>query len=176
MSNACCCFVCVNESDAGIIENCGKYDRVLAPGCSIIFCPFEAYRATLSLKIQHLEIACDTVTKDSVFVQVIVAVQYKVVEDKVSSAFYKLTDPHAQIRSYVNDVVRSSLPGMELDAAFASKETVAHNVRDRLSVLMAEYGYEIIACLVVDLNPDQRVKSSMNEIMGTSLLLLFLLV
>ena len=162
----CCCFICVNEAEAGIVENCGKYERVQPPGCGCIFCPVETFRATVSLKIQHLEIACDTKTKDNVFVQVVVAVQYKVVEDKVSSAYYKLTDPNAQIRSYVNDVVRSSLPGMELDAAFASKEVVAHNVRERLSSLMAEYGYEIIACLVVDLNPDQRVKYAMNEIMG----------
>lgn len=118
----------------------------------------------MSLKIQHLEIPCDTKTKDNVFVSVLVAVQYRVVEDKVSSAFYKLTDPHAQIKSYVNDVIRSSLPTMELDAAFASKEVVAHAVRDRLASLMAEYGYEIIAALVVDLEPDKSVKAAMNEI------------
>jgi regulator of protease activity HflC (stomatin/prohibitin superfamily) len=130
MSTFCCC-VCVNESEAGIIENCGKYDRVMPPGCSMLMCPCETYRATVSLKIQHLEITCDSKTKDNVFVQVVVAVQFKVIEDKVSSAFYKLTDPYAQIRSYVNDVVRSTIPVMELDAAFSSKEAVAHNVLDR---------------------------------------------
>jgi regulator of protease activity HflC (stomatin/prohibitin superfamily) len=166
MSVNCCCFVCVNEAEAGIVENCGKYERVLPPGLACLTCPCESYRATISLKIQHLEISCDTKTKDNVFVQVIVAVQFKVIEDKVSSAFYKLTDPHAQIRSYVNDVVRSTIPVMELDAAFSSKEHVATNVMDRLSHLMLEYGYQIIACLVVDINPDNRVKFAMNEIMG----------
>ena len=48
-------------------------------------------------------------------------IHYKVMEDKVSSAFYKLTDVRSQITAYVYDVVRSSIPKMDLDDAFASK-------------------------------------------------------
>ena len=149
-----------------MVESMGRYSRVLPPGLSCIMFPIETVVSRISLKIQHLEIECDTKTKDNVFVQVVVAVQYRVVENKVSSAFYKLTDPRQQIKSYVNDVVRSSIPTMEIDHAFESKSVVAHAVQDRLSVLMAEYGYEIIAALVVDLNPDKAVKAAMNEING----------
>ena len=113
---------------------------------------------------------CDTKTKDNVFVKVVVHVQYRVVEEKVNSAYYRLTDPKAQIKSYVFDVIRSSIPTLDLDDAFSSKEAVAENVKHRLTDLMAEYGYEIIASLVVDLDPDAQVKRAMNEIMGTSLL------
>jgi regulator of protease activity HflC (stomatin/prohibitin superfamily) len=93
-------------------------------------------------------------------------VQYKVVEDKVPSAYYKLTDPKSQIRSYVYDVVRSAIPRLELDDAFASKYEVADAVKNQLSVLMSEYGYEIIAALVIDLDPNPHVKAAMNEING----------
>ena len=55
--------------------------------------PFEQRVATMSLRVQHLDIPVDTKTKDNVFVVVSIAVQYKVVADKVSSAYYKLTDP-----------------------------------------------------------------------------------
>jgi len=55
-------------------------------------------------------------------------VQYKVIEDKVPSAYYKLSDPSAQIKSYVYDVVRSSIPRLELDNAFASKDEIANAV------------------------------------------------
>jgi regulator of protease activity HflC (stomatin/prohibitin superfamily) len=74
----------------------GRFERVLAPGLSFILWPLEQVAAKISLRIQHLEIPCDTKTKDNVFVQVIVAVQYRVVEQKVSSAFYKLTDPQSK--------------------------------------------------------------------------------
>lgn len=90
--------------------------------------------------------------------------QYKVVEEKVPSAYYKLTDPKSQIRSYVFDVVRSSIPRMDIDQAFASKDDVANSVKSQLSQLMAEYGYEITAALVIDLDPNQHVKDAMNQI------------
>jgi len=164
---SCCCFVCVSEMHAGVVENCGKFDRVAAPGLNILFCPFEIMTKTLSLKIQQLEVKCDTKTKDNVFVEVAVAVHYKVVEDKVPSAHYKLTDPKVQIQSYVNDVIRSTLPHMDLDDAFASKSQLAENIRSQLASLMSDYGYEIKEALLIDLNPDNAVKAAMNEIMAS---------
>ena len=62
------------------------------------------------------------------------------------------------------DVIRSTVPRLELDAAFASKADIANACQDQLSKVMAEYGYEIMETLVTDLSPDQRVKASMNEI------------
>lgn len=54
----------------------------------------------------------------------------------------------------------------DLDHAFESKDDVAKAVKDQLSHLMSEYGYEIIAALVVDVIPDAAVKAAMNEING----------
>jgi len=156
--------MCIQEMDAGIIESCGKFDRVVPAGCFCLLYPIENLVNKISLRIQYLDVACDTKTKDNVFVKVVVAVQYKVKEDKVPSAFYKLTDPKAQIRSYVFDVVRSSIPRLDLDDAFASKDDIANSVKNQLSSLMSEYGYEIIAALVIDLDPNAHVKAAMNEI------------
>lgn len=91
-------------------------------------------------------------------------VLFKVLEDKVPSAHYKLNDPRGQISSYVFDVIRSSIPRMDIDDAFASKSDVAHAVKNQLSTLMAEYGYEIKDCLVTDIDPDSSVKNAMNQI------------
>lgn len=55
-----------------------------------------------------------------------VSVQYQVLRDKVPDSFYKLTDQSAQIRAYVFDVVRSTVPKMELDDVFTSKEVRAY--------------------------------------------------
>lgn len=110
----------------------------------------------------------ETKTKDNVFVTVEVAVLYKIVETDVVKAYYKLTNPTLQIRSYVFDVIRSSMPMMELDAAFASKDHIAQAVKAQLTSLMSDYGYEIIAALVVDLTPDSLVRNNMNEINGRS--------
>merc|ERR1712071_450455 len=69
-----------------------------------------------------------------------------------------------QIESYVFDVVRSTVPRMELDETFASKGEIANAVKDKLKNVMHEYGYQIMEALVTDLAPDNKVKASMNEI------------
>jgi len=158
------CCVCQNEATIGIVENLGEFSHVTDPGLSFICWPFVLKRANLSLRVQQLDVTVETKTKDNVFVTVVVSVQFKIIENKARDAFYKLTDPHTQIRSYVFDSVRATVPRMELDHAFESKSEVAHGVREHLSQEMTAFGYEIVQTLVTDLNPDVRVKQSMNEI------------
>jgi len=162
--SGCCCFECISEMEGGIVENCGKLDYVAPPGLVILQWPIQSIRARVSLKIKQLQVSCETKTKDNVFVTVVVAVQYKVDPEKVSSAFYKLTDPVNQIRSYVFDVLRSTVPRMDLDSAFASKDDIANSVKSQLENLMGEYGYIIIASLCTDIEPNQHNKRAMNEI------------
>jgi regulator of protease activity HflC (stomatin/prohibitin superfamily) len=118
----------------------------------------------LSLRIQQLDIICETKTKDNVFVNVSVAVQYRVLAEKAYDAYYRLSEPSGQIKSYVFDVVRSTVPKMELDDAFASKNDIAMAVMSQLKEVMDDYGYEILQALVTDMVPDAKVKASMNEI------------
>ena len=103
------------------------------------------------MRVQHLEVQCSTKTKDNVFVEVSVAVQYQANPELLFEAAYKLQDPRDQIRTYVNDVVRSTLPRMLLDDAFASKDEVANAVERELSKIMKSFGYNIVAALVTDL-------------------------
>ena len=74
------------------------------------------------------------------FVNVSVAVQYRVLAEKAYDAFYRLSEPSGQIKSYVFDVVRSTVPKMELDDAFASKNDIAGAVRAQLKEVMDDYG------------------------------------
>ena len=64
------------------------------------------------------------------------AVQYRVLADGAYEAFYRLTDPRGQIQSYVFDVVRSTVPKLELDEAFASKDEIASAVLSQLQSVM----------------------------------------
>ena len=107
---------------------------------------------------------CEAKTKDNVFVQVAASVQYQVIREKVYESFYILQNPHAQMKAYVFDVIRSTLPTMELDEAFESKEEVSMALKTHLAEVMETYGYKILQALVTDLTPDSRVRDSMNEI------------
>lgn len=162
--NGCCCLQCIRTQEVGVVEDLGQFKRLLEPGLHYICCPLQQIVGRLSLRVQQLEVGCETKTKDNVFVQVAVAVQYRVLAEGAYDAFYRLTDPRRQIQSYVFDVVRSTVPKLELDAAFASKNEIADAVLHQLQQVMKEYGYEIRNTLVTDISPDAKVKASMNEI------------
>jgi regulator of protease activity HflC (stomatin/prohibitin superfamily) len=142
----------------------GQFKTLLDPGFHCLKWPFVQIVGRLSLRIQQLDVFCETKSKDNVFVQVAVAVQYRVIAEGAYDAFYRLTDARGQIQSYVFDVVRSTVPKMELDEAFASKDEIATAVLHQLQDVMKDYGYEIRNTLVTDLSPDAKVKASMNEI------------
>ena len=135
----CCCFVCVRTQEVGVVEDLGQFKQLLDPGLHCITWPLQGVVARLSLRIQQLDVVCETKTKDNVFVQVAVAVQYRVLVDNAYDAYYRLTDPRNQIQSYVFDVVRSTVPKMELDEAFASKAEVAAAVLSQLKDVMKDF-------------------------------------
>jgi len=143
---------------------CGKYQHEAQAGLHFVCWPYCDIPNTVSLRVQQLNVQCDTKTHDNVTVQINVAVQYQVRPEKVYDAFYKLTDAKVQIRAYIEDVVRSKIPEMTLDQAYEEKNTVAQNVKETLDAVMDEYGYQIQQALVTDLTPDNRVQLAMNEI------------
>ena len=164
----CCCIACVNSSEAGIIEDLGKFSRPAPAGLHCLKFPCESLVSTISLRTRMMNVRCETKTADNVFCTVELAIMYKVVPEKVSDAFYRLRDPQTQIRAFVFDVVRGTLPKLELDAAFVSKNDIADACETQLKEKMTNFGYSIVNVLVTDLEPDARVKSSMNDINAAS--------
>lgn len=155
----------VDQSTVAIKESFGKFEEILEPGCHFLpWCIGKQIAGYLSLRVQQLDVRCETKTKDNVFVNVVASVQYRALADKASDAFYRLSNTREQIQSYVFDVIRASVPKMNLDDAFEQKNEIAKAVEDELEKAMSMYGYEIVQTLIVDIEPDEHVKRAMNEI------------
>ncbi len=69
-----------------------------------------------------------------------------------------------QIESYVYDVVRSTVPKIDLDDVFTTKEEIAASIKENLEASMASFGYQILSTPITDIDPDREVKRAMNEI------------
>ncbi|CAN0370611.1 unnamed protein product, partial [Discosporangium mesarthrocarpum] len=93
----------MSTSEIGIIEQLGKYKTIAAPGLTCIVWPFDQLVASLSTRVQQLDVRMESKTKDNVFVTAVVSVQYQPIKEKIYDAYYRLTDPQAQIRAYVFD-------------------------------------------------------------------------
>lgn len=164
MGNLLCCIQ-VDQSTVAIEEAFGKYTDVLEPGCHCV--PwFLGYQIAgkLTLRVQQLDVRCETKTKDNVFVNVVASIQYRAIADKASDAFYKLSNTRSQIQAYVFDVIRGTVPRLNLDDVFEQKTEVAKAVASELEKAMSHYGFEIVQTLIVDIEPDEHVKRAMNEI------------
>lgn len=159
------CLICVAQSTVGVIEKWGKFSGLAQPGLHCLN-PFtgEWLAGRLSLRVQSLDVRCDTKTKDNVFVSVVCSIQYRVVRQNADDAFYELQNPKEQIQSYVFDVVRACVPRMILDDVFEQKDDIAKAVSEELEKVMGAYGYSIEQTLIVDIIPDSTVRRAMNEI------------
>lgn len=158
------CFFTVKQQTAVVIERFGKFQSVRNSGLQLKIPIIDRMAGRINLKIQQLDVIIETKTKDNVFVKLKVSVQFKVIQEKVYEAFYKLEYPHDQITAYVFDVVRAEVPKLILDDVFERKDDIAIAVKRELNEAMTTYGYDIINTLVTDIDPDIQVKNAMNRI------------
>jgi regulator of protease activity HflC (stomatin/prohibitin superfamily) len=149
------------------VEKFGKFSHLMSPGLSFAgldICGCCVSFRSVTSRVEQNVCQVRTKTKDNVFVNVIVAVQQSVVPEHAHDAMYKLSNVHAQIDSYVSDVVRSQVPQMTLDEAFEKKDDISNACQEQLQKNMKAFGFEIHKALVTELQPDAEVAHAMNEI------------
>lgn len=156
----------VKQKNAVIIERLGKFNKVSKAGLHVKIPLIDSVSGKINLRVRELPVEVETKTKDDVFVKIVVSVQFFVIDtvDGIRDSFYELNNPEQQIQSYVFDSIRSEVPLMELDDVFAQKEKIAIAIKNELSDTMKQFGFDFIKALVTDIDPDAKVKQSMNEI------------
>ena len=146
-------------------ERYGLYQKTSSSGMNFRI-PFgiDKIAARVQLRLLQSDIVVETKTQDNVFVTMNVATQYRVNENNVTDAYYKLMRPESQIKSYIEDALRSSVPKLTLDELFEKKDEIALEVQKQVAEEMSTYGYIIVKTLITKVEPDAEVKQSMNEI------------
>ncbi|MET3557771.1 regulator of protease activity HflC (stomatin/prohibitin superfamily) [Streptococcus rupicaprae] len=159
------CLYVVKQQTVAIVERFGKYQRTATAGIQFKL-PFGIDRiaARIQLRVLQNDMIVETKTNDNVFVTMNVATQYRVDEQNVTDAYYKLMRPEEQIKSYIEDALRSSVPKLTLDELFEKKDEIALEVQKQVAEEMSTYGYIIVKTLITRVDPDSEVKQSMNEI------------
>lgn len=161
------CCVQMSQDQLGVSEKFGKFSGELQPGLNFLgldCCGICITTRAMSSRVVENVTTCETKTKDNVFVRIDCAIQQQPKPDRIMDAIYKLKTPKDQIESYVADVVRAQVPLMKLDEVFANKDAIALAVGEKLTRAMEDFGFSILQSLVVNVDPDQNVKLSMNAI------------
>lgn len=158
-------FFVVKQQTVGIVERFGRYQSTANAGFHAK-APFgiDHIAARIQLRLLQNEMVVETKTKDNVFVTMNIATQYRVNEQSIKDAYYKLMNPGEQIKAYIEDALRSAVPKLTLDDVFEKKDEIALEVQKTVSEEMQTYGYIIVKTLITKVEPDAEVKQSMNEI------------
>lgn len=155
----------VNQQSVVIIERLGKFHKVQSSGFHLrLPLNIDKIAARVQLRLLQTDIILETKTKDNVFVNMSISVQFRVKEDKVVDAFYKLNEPDLQIKAYIEDALRSSVPKLTLDEIYEKKDEIALDVLRQVHDEMIGFGYVITKTLITKVEPDVEVKQAMNEI------------
>jgi regulator of protease activity HflC (stomatin/prohibitin superfamily) len=153
----------VRTASAGIVERFGKFNRILRPGLHVLL-PFAEQAFIVDLQVKQAQFSVETKTRDNVFVQIPVSVQYQVLDDKIFESFYKLSFPQKQIESFVFNSILGHVPKLTLDETFEQQSGISVAVKVELDQIMSGFGFNILTALVTDIIPDVKVKNAMNDI------------
>ena len=162
----------VPQQKAVIIERLGKFNRVTGAGLRIKIPLIEVIAARVDLRTRQEEFAIDAKTRDNVTVTMAIAAQYRVStapgatpqQSGIYRSYYMLANPVSQMRSYLIDALRSSVPQYTLDEVFDKKDAIASDVNRTVSDLMVDYGYDVVSTLITSIDLPADVEQSMNRI------------
>lgn len=154
----------VPQQQAYIIERFGKFLKVQFAGIHVRIPFVDRIAMKTNMRVNQLNVQLETKTLDNVFVTVVASTQFRVNPNDVATAYYELRDPAGQLRSYMEDALRSAIPALTLDDAFARKDDVAFDVQKTVGAEMSRFGFTVVKTLITAIDPSPQVKNAMDSI------------
>ena len=154
------CYV-VEQQHAVIIERLGKFNRIVSAGFHMKVPVIDRKAATVSLRTMKNGFGIDVKTQDNVTIGLEVSAQYHVSYDMgagpadsgIYKSYYMLQEPVDQMRDFITDALRSSIPAY-----------IAKDVNATVSEQMAAYGFTLVSTLITKIALPTEVENSMNDI------------
>ena len=165
-------FYVVKQQHAVIIERLGRFHRIVGAGFHTKIPFVDRKAATVSLRTMKNGFNIDVKTEDNVTIGLEISAQYHVSyergnspqESGVYKSYYMLQQPVAQMRDFITDALRSSIPVYTLDEVFAKKDDIAKDVNATVSEQMDAYGFTLVSTLITKIALPAEVEDSMNQI------------
>ncbi|NEG69273.1 SPFH domain-containing protein [Bifidobacterium choloepi] len=158
----------VQQQTVAIIERFGRFRRIVPAGIHMKVPVMDVIRQHVDLRTLQDMFEMSAKTKDNVTIKMTVAVQFRVsTEDGdagIYRSFYALQNPFEQMKSYIVDALRSTIPQFDLDSVFDEKDAIAESVRRKVADHMIQYGYVVVGTLIQSIGLPTDVENAMNAI------------
>lgn len=159
-------FKIISTSTTGIVQRFGKVVRSMDQGLNW-YIPFVEKVVIINNRLKEDVFDLKIKTKDNVFCNLKIGVQYCVKPQDSAKAYFSLDDYKNQLDSYVKNAIRSKAPELTLDSLYSSQSEICEDVSKHLSIKLKEYGFTIENTLITDIQPADEVVRAMNKINET---------
>lgn len=158
----------IETSSTGIVQTFGRVggiwrkDPILPAGVHFYIPLLQSIKHVSNKRNQTIfDVACRTI--DGVSVDLKISIQYTIKESDSMKALFSLTNPIKQIESIANDSLRSSIASKKIDDLYMQQNDISDIVMLRLKE-METHGYTCNMVLISDIEPDKKVKATMNNV------------
>lgn len=153
----------IKTATTGIITTFGKFTSTARPGLQF-YLPIVQTVHHVSNRTQQKDFSFRILTKDKVFANMSLAIQYRIDEKDTSKAFFSLDNPISQMSSYVENSIRSHAPKTTLTSLYESFDVIGSHVSRELKDKMESHGFTIENILMTGIEPDPEITKAINHI------------
>lgn len=164
----CTMIVVTGEKTSKILTVFGSFQRNTSPGLSFKApWPFVEVSGIVDLNIMEIKGRVTVKSKDNVFLEIPLALQYHVVNSRVREAFYELDNPVAQMKSYLSNTLRGEATKLTMDELFMSNKEFEVAVDNMLTSKFDDYGFAIDNVLIDDPEPSEQLRESFDRVIAS---------
>ena len=149
----------IDQYERGVVLTLGSFSGILGPGLRVVI-PFLQRLIRVDLRITTADIPKqEVITKDNVPAGINAVVYFQV--EKPDDAVLKIQDYYYAVTQYAQTALRDVIGGIELDSLLTEREKVAEQIQALVDKETAEWGVNVTAIKIQDIELPQDMKRVM---------------
>lgn len=150
----------VPQQQAWVVENLGRYDRILQPGLNFLIPFIQKVSYKHSLKEEAVDIQRQAaITKDNVTLNIDGILYVRIVDAKAAS--YGVSDPYYALSQLAQTTMRSEIGKITLDNTFEERESLNVNIVKAINEAAQVWGIQCMRYEIKDIEPPKTVLQAM---------------
>jgi regulator of protease activity HflC (stomatin/prohibitin superfamily) len=150
----------VPQQEAWIVENLGRFEKVLEPGLNFLVPFVQSVAYQFSLKEQTIDVNEQVaITQDNVSLRIDGVIYVRILSPK--HAAYGVQDPYYAVTQLAQTAMRSEIGKISLDRAFEERETLNTNIVKSINEASEQWGIQCMRYEIKDITPPPSILESM---------------
>ena len=152
----------VPQATAGIVERLGRFQRVCAPGLTVVVPFVDRMRPLLDLREQVVSFPPQPViTEDNLVVNIDTVIYFQVTDPR--SATYEVANYIQAIEQLTVTTLRNVIGGLDLEETLTSRDQINGQLRGVLDEATGKWGIRVNRVEIKAIDPPASVKESMEK-------------